>query len=70
MRIRRVPHLVAYWRRGRLVLENYRAGVRVSAAPATLQILALLDDWHDPAALPALLPGYSRSSIARVISSR
>jgi SagB-type dehydrogenase family enzyme len=51
------------------MLENYRAGVRVSAAPATLQLLAVLDAWHDPAALAAKLPGYSRSSVARAVET-
>jgi SagB-type dehydrogenase family enzyme len=66
--VRRAPHLVAYWRDGRLVFENYRTGLRVSAAPATFQILALLDDWRDPAALVQSLPEYTPSSLSRTVA--
>jgi SagB-type dehydrogenase family enzyme len=66
--VRRAPQLVAYWRDGTLVFENYRTGVRVSAAPVALEILALFDDWRDPATLSASLPDYGGASLARAVS--
>lgn len=68
MRVRRTPNLVVYWSDGGLVLENYRAGTRVDAAPDAIELLALLDDWRDPASLTSALPGYRASSIARALA--
>jgi SagB-type dehydrogenase family enzyme len=67
--IRRAPGLVAYWRDGALVLENYRAGVSVGAAPVALEILSAFDDWQDPATLADRLPAYTRSSLSRAVSA-
>ncbi len=61
--------MVAYWRDKLLVFENYRAGVRVTADPITLQILDFFDDWRDPATLATLLEGYSVSSLLRAVST-
>lgn len=66
--VRRAPHLVAYWLDGALVLENYRTGRRVGAAADAIELIALLDDWRDPASLAAALPGYRASSIARALT--
>lgn len=67
--VRRAPHVVAYWRDGALVFENYRAGVCVTGAPVTLEILAAFDDWRNPATLVNRLPAYSRSSLARAVAA-
>ena len=73
-RVRRAANIVAYWRDGSLVLENYRRGTRVNAAPATVELLALLDHWRRPAALIADLAGYHPRSVtqalARLVRSR
>src|SRR5438309_11647761 len=61
--VRRAPHLVVYWLGRRLIFENYRARTRVAAAPMTIEVLEFFDDWREPGALAAHLPGYAPASL-------
>lgn len=67
--VRRAPHLVAYWSGGRLVFENYSAGVRVTGSPVMLEVLALFDDWRDPVRTGTRLPAYTPSSFRRAVAA-
>ena len=58
---RRSPHLVCYWWRNKLVLENYASRSRVSAAPLTCEILHFFDRWRT---VQELLKRYSHFSPA------
>lgn len=66
-RLRRARSLMAYWRDGDFVIENFVTRVAVSAAPITVQILSLFDDWQNRGGLADRLPEYSRASIARAV---
>ena len=45
-RIRRSPHLVCYWRRGALVVQNYATQRQSEVTPLVLQILDACGDWQ------------------------
>ena len=66
-RLRRARSLTAYWRDGDFVIENFVTRIAVSAAPITVQILSLFDDWQNRGSLAAQLPEFSRASIARAV---
>ena len=66
--IRRAPSLVVYWSDRRLVIENYSTGVRVTAAPVTLEVLAFVDDWCDPARLHDQFRNYDRASLDKAVT--
>ncbi len=65
---RRSPHLVAYWRSQRLIIENYATGLRVAAPALTCEILDHFDDWRPVAPFVALYPASLRRAIARAIT--
>ena len=67
MRVRRARHLVCYWRDGRLILENYRKRVRVSAAPLTVAILHACGGWRDAADVARTFPGYAAAAVAEAV---
>jgi SagB-type dehydrogenase family enzyme len=46
VRFRRSPHLVSYWKGGRLVVQNYASGATVSVPRGILEILDFFDDWR------------------------
>jgi SagB-type dehydrogenase family enzyme len=45
IRVRRSPHLVLYWRNGRLLLRNYATAAIVEATPLTCRLLDACADW-------------------------
>jgi SagB-type dehydrogenase family enzyme len=63
VQVRRAPHVVVYWDDEGLVLENYRTGDRVRAAPVMLAILAFFDGFRDRAGLRGHLPEYSAPAL-------
>jgi len=67
--VRRAPDLVSYWRGRTLILENYRTGVRVSAAPQTLHVLSLFDTWQDPARIARRVPEFTPASLIRAVAA-
>ena len=58
---------MAYWRDGDFVIENFVTRVAVSAAPITVEILSLFDDWRLRGTLHDALPEYSRSSVTGAV---
>lgn len=66
--VRRAPHVVVYWDDDGLVIENYRTGDRVGAAPVMLDIISFFDRFRDPATLSAHMPGYSGPTLARAVA--
>jgi SagB-type dehydrogenase family enzyme len=66
-RLRRARSLTAYWRDGDFVIENFMTKVAVSAAPVTVQVLALFDDWRARGTIAADLPEFSRASVTRAV---
>jgi SagB-type dehydrogenase family enzyme len=45
VRVRRSPHLVAYWRGGTLIASNYATGTKVEVPPKACELLSVCDDW-------------------------
>lgn len=63
VRLQRAGSVVAYWHRRRLIFENYRTGVVVSANPITAAVLDLFREWQPREHCYRRMPPYSRSSI-------
>ena len=66
-RVRRSPHLVAYWRNGRLVIRNYATGTSTHAAPLICGLLDLCGDWRTAEALASALPGAAPGFLLKLI---
>jgi SagB-type dehydrogenase family enzyme len=45
LRVRRAPHLVAYWRERTLVACNYATGAKVEVPPRACELLNFCGDW-------------------------
>jgi SagB-type dehydrogenase family enzyme len=52
----RAPHLMVYWRDGRLRIENYVRREHTEAAPLVLEVLDCLSTWQTKAEVQARLP--------------
>ena len=61
--LRRAKTIVAYWQDAKLVLENYRNRIRISADPETVSILHFFEAWRSPADFYASMTGYDRGSL-------
>ena len=53
-RLRRAASIVCYWRDGKLIFENYRTHVLISADPIVVSLLNCFNEWRTAA--QALLP--------------
>jgi SagB-type dehydrogenase family enzyme len=51
VRVRRSPHLVAYWRGGTLVACNYATGIKASLPPKACDLLNACAEWTSVGAL-------------------
>ncbi len=71
MRWRRAASIFSYWSEGQFVVENYRAGVALSANPITARVLHVFGDWRSFDEVCRKLPEYSsrsvRSSIRQLV---
>jgi SagB-type dehydrogenase family enzyme len=63
VRLRRAKTILAYWNNDRLVLENYRTRVSVTADPLAARILDFFGRWRQPQELSREMPQYSPSSV-------
>src|SRR4029453_13457246 len=45
IKVRRSPHLVAYWRGSSLFICNYATGVTTEGTPVVCQLLHVCDNW-------------------------
>jgi SagB-type dehydrogenase family enzyme len=45
LRVRRAPHLVAYWRDRTLIACNYATGARIEVPPKARDLLGFCNDW-------------------------
>ncbi len=68
-RYRRSPHLICYWEGPSLVLQNYAAGTRVSAAPIACQLLHFFDRWRTAGEFAAHFPDITAESLGRSLTS-
>ena len=60
--------MIAYWRGGHLVFENYLTRRQVMAHPLTASLLHFFDGWKSFAALCAAMPEYAPSSLKRAVA--
>jgi SagB-type dehydrogenase family enzyme len=66
VRVRRSPHLVAYWRRGVFVAYNYATGTKANLPARACELLNACDDWT-PVADLANTGVVSRASFATTL---
>jgi hypothetical protein len=62
-RLRRATTLVSYWRDSKLIFENYRSGVLISADPIVASLLHSLSKWQTPAQVCRRVPEFTPSSV-------
>jgi SagB-type dehydrogenase family enzyme len=67
MRLRRAITVAAHWRKGRLVLENYFTGNRITADPRTVVVLDFFSQWRTPSEFYSRFGIYERPSLARAL---
>jgi SagB-type dehydrogenase family enzyme len=53
LRVRRSPHLVLYWRSGRLVVRNYATNATAGVPPEIATVLDFCGEWRRPAEIAA-----------------
>lgn len=67
MRLRRSSTILVYWDKDRLVFDNYRTQVAVTADPVTLRVLNLCDRWRSPEQMVREMPEYSGQSVRKAL---
>lgn len=63
VRLRRARTVLAYWKNDRLVFENYRTRVSITADPLAARILDFFGRWRRPKDLIGEMPQYSPGSL-------
>jgi len=66
-RLRRATSLVSYWRDSKLIFENYRTGVLISANPLIASLLHSLTNWQTPARVCRRVPEFTSSSVRSTV---
>jgi len=67
VRLRRSPHIVSYWRKGRLIYQNYLSGVSISASPLCTIVLDFFGRWRRADELNAYMGGSTPVSVRRTL---
>jgi len=67
LRLKRAGTILVYWKADRLILENFRTRVAISADPISIRLLHLLSDWRRPEQMLRELPEYSQESVASAL---
>lgn len=62
-RLRRAASIVCYWRNRKLIFENYRTHVRISANPIVVSLLNYFSDWRTTAQVCSLASEFTPSSV-------
>ena len=65
---RRSAHLVFYWSRGHLVVDNYATRTRAGAQPIVCEILHFFHDWRSDRELFAAKPNLDRKMLRQLLS--
>lgn len=68
VRVRRAPHLVAYWRNGTFILRNYATGEASRVSPVLLLVLDCCRDWTSAEEILARLPAASPATVTRAVA--
>ena len=67
VRYRRVPHLVAYWRRSDFIVCDYISRTEIVTAPALVDLLHFLDGWQSFAAVRRRFPEVAVEALRRAL---
>jgi SagB-type dehydrogenase family enzyme len=62
-RLRRAGSIVGYWRGRKLIFENYRTGILISADPIVASVLDCFSHWRTPAQVCSLLSDFTPTSV-------
>ena len=62
-RLRRAASMVCYWRDGKLIFENYRTHVLISADPIVVSLLNCFNEWRTAAQACSLSSEFTPSSV-------
>ncbi len=66
-RLKKASTIFVYWSDGRLVFQNYRSGVAMSAHPSTVEVLNFFHCWRTRAEFYRHAPQYTRGSLNSVM---
>jgi SagB-type dehydrogenase family enzyme len=66
-RFRRSPHLVCYWKDGRLLFHNYATRRIVASTMLVCDVLSFFDDWRSVGELFAAAPGANARILRRLV---
>lgn len=66
-RLRRAASIVSYWREGRLIFENYRIRVLISADPIVTTLLDCFSEWRTPAQACSCMSDFTHSSVESAV---
>ncbi len=69
VRFRRAPHLVAYWRRGTLLLKNYATGQVAAADPLVCRVLDYCTTWRSAAAIGRALGADDSPALPKLLQA-
>lgn len=61
--------MIAHWRRGELVLENYATRTSVAAPAAAAEVLDVCTEWRSMAAILARVDRYETTSVHALVAS-
>jgi len=67
MRVRRARTILLYWRKEKLIFDNYRSRIAVSADPVTVRVLHCCEEWCLPDQIVQQLPEFSRVSVRKAV---
>jgi SagB-type dehydrogenase family enzyme len=67
LRLKRARTILVYWKADRLILENYRTRIAISADPISVRLLHVLSEWRHPEQMLRELPEYSRESVGSAL---
>lgn len=68
VRVRRAPHIVAFWQRGSFRLYDYASGRRLVADPLAVDVLDAADGWSTVAAIHRGLREVDRRSVDETVA--
>jgi SagB-type dehydrogenase family enzyme len=69
VRYRRSSFLISFWKDGRLIIQNYASGTRITASPDLFQLLALLGDWRSVKSIAETLGQSASADLSRTLTS-
>lgn len=69
LKMRRSPHIVMYFRRGRLVVENYVTKLALQVDLKAMTLLGYFSGWRTASEVSRSLKGYTRESVFQSVQN-